>query len=77
MQNGKRPTEEIANYMGKVTLMPNRSYLFFAGTGIVRICVRFDKESPHLLSIGYEDGMGMGMYISRHNTRPRHISIIV
>jgi len=32
MPNGKRPTEEIADYMGKVTLVPNRSYLFFAGT---------------------------------------------
>jgi len=32
MPNGKRLTEEIADYVGKVTLMPNRSYLFSAGT---------------------------------------------
>jgi len=29
MPTGKRPTED---YMGKVTLMPNLSYLFSAGT---------------------------------------------
>jgi len=28
----KRPTEEIADYMGKVTLVPNLSCLFSAGT---------------------------------------------
>ena len=33
MPTGKRPTEEIVDYMGKVTLVPNLSYLFSAGTG--------------------------------------------
>jgi len=32
MPTRKRPTEEIADYMGKVTLVPNLSYLFSAGT---------------------------------------------
>jgi len=32
MPTGKRPTEEITDYMGKVTLVPNSSYLFSAGT---------------------------------------------
>jgi len=32
MPTGKRPTEEIADYMGKVTLVPNVSYLFSPGT---------------------------------------------
>jgi len=32
MPTGKRPTEEIADYMGKVTLVPNSSYLFSTGT---------------------------------------------
>jgi len=34
MPTEKRPTEEIANYMGKVTLVPNLSYLFSAETGV-------------------------------------------
>jgi len=29
---GKRPTEEIADYIGKVTFVPNLSCLFSAGT---------------------------------------------
>jgi len=29
---GKRPTEEIVDYMGKVTLVPNLSCLFSTGT---------------------------------------------
>ena len=32
MPNGKRPIEEITDYVGKVTLVPNRSYLFSRGT---------------------------------------------
>jgi len=32
MPTGKRPTEEIADYMGKVTFLPNSSYLFSART---------------------------------------------
>jgi len=32
MPTGKRPAKEIADYMGKVTLVPNLSCLFFAGT---------------------------------------------
>jgi len=32
MPTGKRPTEEIADYMGKVTLVLNLSYLFSTGT---------------------------------------------
>jgi len=32
MPIGKRATEEIADYMGKVTLVPNSSYLFSTGT---------------------------------------------
>jgi len=34
MQEGKKPTEEIAD-MGKVILVPNRSYLFSIGTVIL------------------------------------------
>jgi len=33
---GKRPTDEIADYMGKVTLVPNLSCLFSAGTRIMK-----------------------------------------
>jgi len=29
------PIEEIADYMGKVTLVPNLSCLFSAGTGLI------------------------------------------
>jgi len=32
MPTKKTPIEEIAEYMGKVTLVPNSSYLFSAGT---------------------------------------------
>jgi len=32
MSIGKRPAKEIADYMGKVTLVPNLSCLFYAGT---------------------------------------------
>jgi len=32
---GKRPTEEIADYMGKVTFVPNLSCLFSAGTDVI------------------------------------------
>jgi len=32
MPTGNRPTKEITEYMGKVTLVPNLSYLFSAGT---------------------------------------------
>jgi len=34
MPTGKRPTEEIADYMSKVTLVPNSPYLFSAETDI-------------------------------------------
>jgi len=39
MPTGKRRTEEIADYMGKVTLVSNLSYLFSAGTN----CINFIK----------------------------------
>jgi len=36
VSTGKRPTEEIADYVGKVTFMPNLSCLFSTGT----ICMK-------------------------------------
>ena len=39
MPNGKRPTEEIADYVDKVTLVPNRSYLFSARTIYIYIYI--------------------------------------
>jgi len=32
----KTPTEEIADYVGKVTLVPNLSYFFSTGTMVYR-----------------------------------------
>jgi len=34
MPTGKMPTGEIADYIGKVTLVPDLSYLFSAGTNL-------------------------------------------
>jgi len=33
---GKRPTKEIADCIGKVTLVPNLSCLFSTGTGFIQ-----------------------------------------
>jgi len=45
----KRPTEEIANYMGKVTLVSNLSCLFSAGTIYIYIeNIYCFKEKLHL-----------------------------
>ena len=41
MPTGNRPTEEIADYMSKVTLVPNVSYLFSVGTQILTGCKLF------------------------------------
>ena len=59
----------------------------FVPVGIVRTRPRFDGESPHWLGMGMgmgnprlfqlSMGMGMGCTYTRHNTRPRHISILV
>ena len=39
-----RPTKEIADYMGKVTLVPNRSYLFSAGkVSLMFVLFKFNK----------------------------------
>jgi len=34
---GKKPTEEIVDYIGKVTLVSNLSYLFSVGTRMLAI----------------------------------------
>ena len=35
MPTGKRPTDEIADYIGKVTFVPNLSCLFSARTSVI------------------------------------------
>ena len=52
MPTGKRPTEEITDYMGKVTLVPNLSYLFSAGT----IGTHLGARDSTLLHAFSEDG---------------------